>query len=289
MRKRLLRYLSAITVSIICTYTGQQRIAFADSAHARSCSLSDVSFWQMQLENPGDEEGTPAYMQRVTEAFIKACPNRPEVSEAHRIAALAAGWDDKPEQAAEHFEQAGYVADVESLFMYASVQLALGAPADAWRLRDEAIEAWMARLGRRGVADVSFEQADGGELISIRLQAGDPKQPRSHIWIARPNGAGWPAALIVSADPQLNALHKIRAGEDADELRFVRLYRCTTRRMLARTSEPLSDEESAASARLALSAYLASPDISPAGKIDTCIFAERILPDLSSASAFAIQ
>ncbi|MGB3625544.1 MAG: hypothetical protein WA989_06945 [Henriciella sp.] len=288
MRKRLLRYLSALIVSLICTYSGLQRVAFADEAPVRTCGLSDVSVWQMQLADP-QEEASPDYVQRVTEDFIAACPNRPEIPEAHRIAARAAAWDDKPEDAARHFEQAGYIADVDSLFIYASVELALGEQAHAWQLRDEAIEIWLARLARRGVADVSIEEAKGGELISVRLQAGDPRQPRSHIWIARPSGAGWPSALTVSADRQLNALHKLRAGEHADDLAFVRLYRCRARRMLARTTEPLSDTQIAAGARLALSAYLADPDIPSSGEIESCAFVERILPDLSAASAFATQ
>lgn len=289
MRKRLLRYLSALIVSVICTYTGLQRVAHAETPEARDCSLSDVSFWQMQLEDPQDEEATPSYIQRVTEAFIAGCPNRPEVPEAHRIAALAASWDDKADEAANHFAEAGYMSDVESLFSYAAVQLALGEHADAWRLRDEAIEFWLARLVRRGVADVSVDEVRGGELISVRLEAGNPNQPRSHVWIAKPDGAGWPAALTVSADPQLNAIHKMYAGEGADMLRFVRLYRCNARRILARTSAPLSDEELDATARVALSAYLTDPDTPSSGEIETCVFAERILPDLSAAGAFAIQ
>ncbi|MEQ9316517.1 MAG: hypothetical protein RLN72_11750, partial [Henriciella sp.] len=194
-----------------------------------------------------------------------------------------------PDEAAKHFAEAGYMSDVESLFSYAAVQLSLGEHVDAWRLRDEAIEFWLARLVRRGVGDVSIDDVRGGELITVRLQAGDPNQPRSHVWIAKPDGAGWPAALTVSVDPQLNAFHRMRAGEDADTLRFIRLYRCNARRILARTSAPVSDEELDATARVALSAYLADPDSPASGEIETCVFAERILPDLSAASVVAIQ
>ena len=45
MRKRLLRYLGALLVYMVSTYSGSQRYAWADTR--ASCSLSDVAAWQV--------------------------------------------------------------------------------------------------------------------------------------------------------------------------------------------------------------------------------------------------
>ncbi|MEM5515463.1 hypothetical protein WNY37_00785 [Henriciella sp. AS95] len=288
MKKRLLRYLSALTVSIICTYSGLQRVAFADTAQVPACGMNDVFAWQDRLENP-TEEATPAYVQRVSEAFITDCPNRPEVAEAHRIAALAAGWGNDAEASAVHFEQAGYVTDVESLFMNAAVLLATGENERAWRMRDQAIEFWLARMTRRGIADVEVDELKGGDLISLRFRETDADLRQSRLWIVKPDGAGWPAALSISSDRQLNAFHKMRAGQDASDLQLIRLYRCTSRKLLGRGSKPVSDEEISATATAALQAYLFAPDIPKSGEFETCLFAQRMLPDMTSGNAIAIQ
>lgn len=288
MRKRLLRYLSALIVSVICTYTGMQRTALAQTEPVADCSLNDVFSWQQRLESP-EEEATPAYVQRVSEAFIAACPNRPEVSEAHRIAGLAAGWGKNIEAAATHFELAGHVTDVDSLFMHAAVRLALGDKQQAWHLRDAAIEFWLVRLSRQGIGDIEIDQLDNGQLISINFRMADKDNRQSTLWIAKPGGAGWPAALTVSSDRQLNTLHRLRAGDSARDLHMIRLYRCTSRKLLGRSATPVSDEDVAATAKAALSAYLADPDVPKPGKIESCLFAARMLPEISLGNAVAIQ
>ncbi|WP_084398585.1 hypothetical protein [Henriciella aquimarina] len=286
MRKRLLRYLGALIVSTVATYSGLARQAVAETAPA--CGLSDVSAWQVAMEDP-QEEATPAYVLRTTEDFIARCPQRPEIPEAHRIAGLAAAWAEETGTAASHFEAAGDMRDTEALLMHAAVRFALGEPERATALRDDAITLWTARIARRGLADIETERLPHGEIIKVSFDRTDPETQLSHLWIARPDGPGWPAALAVSSRRQLNAFHQLRAGEDAPALRHVRLYRCETRRLLARSTERLSDREIDAAARLGLSAYLADPDIPGTGALRPCVFDGDILPAIHPARAVPTQ
>ncbi len=285
MKKRLFRYLGALIVSLVSTHSGLMRFALADIP---ACGLSDVAAWQMSLDDP-TEEATPAYVRGVSEAFIEACPDRPEVAEAHRIAGQSAAYDKDVAGAAAHFDAAGYVTDVETLFLHAAVRSALGETERASKLRDEAIDHWISRIERRGLAEIEVRDADGGELIGIHFKRTDPDTNISDLWIARPDGAGWPAALKVTSERQLNAFHRLRAGEDAAQLRFVRLYRCHTRRVLARTSEPVTQADIRAAAELGLRAYLANPDTAQRGAMQRCLLAEHMLPEISPATSVPIQ
>lgn len=286
MRKRLLRYLGALIVSMVCTYSGMQRFALADTRP--SCSLSDVAAWQVALEEP-DEEATPAYRQAVTEAFLEDCPARPEAPDAHRIAGLAAAWDGNAEAAARHFEAMGHVEDAETLLMHAAVRFALGEDTAARDLRDDAIDFWMARLDRLGLADITVDERANGDLIHVEFLRTDPETVVSQLWIARPHDAAWPAALSVTSERQLNALFKLRAGEKAGALRHVRFYRCRSRKLLARTTETVKDDEVKSAATAALSAYLAAPDRPASEEINACLFDNHILPRISRTSSIPIQ
>lgn len=286
MRKRLLRYMGALIVSLITAYSGSQRYAWGDAAGP--CSLSDVAAWQVALDDP-QEEATPAYRQAVTEAFLERCPERPEAEDAHRIAGMAAAWAGKVETAAAHFEKAGYISDSDVLLMHAAVRFALGDSGQAKQLRDEAIETWIARLIRLDMADIASEQTPAGELIRVRFRKTDPETQVSHIWVARPDGAAWPAALSVTSERQLNALFRLRAGEDAAALRYVRLYRCRSRKLLARTSQPLGESDMDAAARASLIAYMANPDRPSPGKLESCLFDSRILPAISRSASIPLQ
>lgn len=286
MRTRLLRYVGALIVSLVSTYSGLQRQAYAEAKV--SCNLSDVAAWQMALENPADE-GTPAYMQAVSEAFIERCPGRPEIAEAHRIAGMSAAWEDRIDEAADHFDKAGYITDAETLLMHAAVRLALGETERAWAMRDEAIEHWISRLVRRGLASVEIEDSYRGELIRVTFSQSDPETRLSSLWIAKPNGEGWPAALSVSSERQLTAFHRLVAGDDAPALRYVRFYRCNARRLLARSQTPLSDDDVAEAARLDIVAYLANPDIPRKGALQPCLFDGEILPEIDPVTAIPLQ
>lgn len=285
MRERILRYVVATGTALLTNWIGLQKIA---EAEARTCSLNDVAAWQVSIASP-EEEGTPAYIRKLTEDFIAACPDRPEISEAHRIAAMAAGWARDPEGAAAHFELAGYQTDAETLFMHASALIAVGQPERAWKLRDEAIEYWLSGIIRRSRGEVAIEQIAGGEIIHVRFRNTAAENRQTHVWIAKPDGEGWPASLNVSSEAQFNAFHRLSAGEDAGDLHLVRLHRCNTRRLLARMPGTLDEAGLADAARLALKAYLAKPDVPKDGDFETCVFSQRILPDVSSAPPFAIQ
>lgn len=286
MRKCLLRYLGALLVSLISTYSGMKRYALADTP--ATCSLSDVTAWQMALEEPAEEE-TPAYRQRVTEAFLAKCPDRPEAPEAHRIAGLAAAWDGDPATAADHFSQMGYVTDSQTLMMHAAVSFAEGNKATARKARDEAIEFWMSRLVRYRLADVGVEQVRGGEIIRVRFHVTDPETQVSHLWIARPEGAAWPAAISVTSERQLNALFRLRTGSTANSLRHVRLYRCRTRRLLARTNDTMTADEMETAAMMGLAAYLEDPDVPAKGELEPCLFDSRILPRIGLSKNLTLQ
>lgn len=288
MQKRFLRYLGALLVSLVTTYSGLQRTAAADSAENIPCSLSDVTAWQISLE-PSDEEASPAYIQRVTEDFIARCPTRPEIPEAHRIAAMAASWDKNPEAAAEHFDKAGQLRDTEALMMHAAARLAVGDSARAWALRDKAVETWISRTLRRKQAHIDVAKTATGRIITVSYDRADPDQRVSNLWIGVPDGEGWPAALSISSQRQLTALYRLRAGEDAAPLHHVRLYRCERRRLLARTQDQITQDMAAEAAEFALSAYLAAPDVPETGKLTPCLFTGSILPDISPSRDIALQ
>ena len=285
MQKRLLRYLSALIASLVCTYAGIRQHAAAEGL--QTCGLSDVAAWQVALE-PNDVEATPAYIQSVTEGFLARCPGRPEAGEAHRIAGLAASWADNIEAAAAHFEKMGYVTDSEALLMHAAVRFSLGEPDRAATLRDKAIDAWLDRIQRNGLADIETEETRYGEIIQVKFRKTGPELRISHLWIARPDEPAWPAALSVSSERQLNAFHRLRAGADAPAQTFIRLYRCQARKLLAQTPE-LNESDMEAAAGLSLTAYLANPDTPAPGDLDACLFDNRILPGIRRSDSVPVQ
>ena len=242
MRKTLLRYAGALLVSVVSTFSGLSRFALAEPPAVPACSLNDVSAWQAALSNP-TEEATPAYTVRVTEAFINRCPNRPEVPEAHRLAAISSVWDGDARAAVRHFEQVGHMTDSKSLLLYTAASLAVGDDDAAWKLRDAAISSWLERLDRRRQAEIKTTETSTGTILSVAFRQVDADNPVSQLWLAWPHGAGWPAALSVSSEAQLNAFHRLRAGEDAADVKHIRLYRCRARRLLARTTEAVSPED----------------------------------------------
>lgn len=286
MRKRLLRYLGALLVSMVSTYSGSQRYAWADTR--ASCSLSDVAAWQVALDDPV-EEATPAFRQAVTEDFLTRCPERPEVEDAHRIAGVSAAWAGDLEAAADHLSKAGFVTDSETLLMHAAVMFALGETADATALRDDAVEQWIARLMRLDMAEITADKVAGGEVIRVRFKRSDPATNISHIWVAVPASGAWPAALSVTSERQLNALFRLRAGEETAALRHVRLYQCRSRKVLARTTEPLGEAALEQAAKASLIAYLASPDRPEEGALEACLFDNRILPRIQRSGSVPLQ
>jgi hypothetical protein len=288
MRERLARYASALIVAAVSTYCGLARHALAESPGANPCSLNDVRAWQVSLDQPA-EEATPGYILRVTEQFIQQCPSRPEISSAHRLAGLTAGWAGKPDQAARHFRQTRYLNDTEALFMAASADFHSGETDKARTWLDTALGAWIDRLERRMPGAVSIETIKGGRLISVSFPGTGDADSEQHLWLAWPDDEGWPSALSVRSSRQLNAFHRLVAGDGARTVSHVRLYHCRTRRLLARSSDVINTEILHGLARQTLSAYLAAPDKAAKGEFQVCHFAEDMLPDPAPAGRIATR
>ena len=277
MREKFRRYASAVIVSLVSLYCGSSRYAYAETATLSACGLNDVFAWQLQLDAPEEEE-TPAYVRQVTEDFIARCPNRPEIPAAHQIAGLAAGWAGLPDVAVQHFRCAGPMRETDALFMAAAAEFHTGNSKIAWTLRDRAIDLWTDRLERRG-AEVRTRATRGGKIHAIRFAKQADGTGTTHLWLAQPAGAGWPAALSLQSSAQLNALHRLTAGEDAGPVSNIRLYRCQSRRLMARSEDVFTDEELEELAHQSLTAYLADPDKEAGGDFAVCLFARDMLAE----------
>lgn len=288
MRKRLARYASALLVSAVSSYCGLSRFALAEPADRPSCSLADVQSWQLALNEP-QEEASPAYILRVSEAFIDRCPGRPEVSSAHRMAGLAAGWSGKPDVASDHFGKAEFIRDTEALFM---AMAAAGHGGERSRMQayaDRAFDAWLARIERRGAGLIETETVPGGEVISVAFKPTEGDTVTSRIWVARPDGDAWPAALSVRSNAQLTAFHRLVSGPDAGSLTHVRFYRCRQRTLLGRSDQPIDGDDLETLARQSMTAYLAAPDRPQTGAFEICLFADDILPEPGIPGRVATQ
>ncbi len=288
MRERLARYASALLVSAVSSYCGLSRHALAETAESPACSLADVQAWQLALDEP-TEEASPAYILRVSEAFIDRCPGRPEVSSAHRMAGLAAGWSGKPELASDHFSKARSIRDTEALFMAMAAAGHDGAAGKMRAYADRAFDAWLARIERRRAGTITTEPVPGGEVLSVVFKPTQGGTVTSRLWVARPDGDAWPAALSVQSDAQLTAFHRLVSGPEANSLTHVRLYRCRQRTLLGRSDKPVNNEDLEALARQSMTAYLAAPDYLEAGRFEVCLFAGHILPEPGIPGRVATQ
>ena len=277
MRDKIGRYTSALIVSLVSMYCGASRYAFAETPATQACGLNDALAWQMQLDAP-EEEATPAYIRRITEDFIARCPNRPEVPSAHQVAGMAAGWEGLSEVSVQHFRKAGAMRDSDALFMAAAGELHTGNSDIAWALRDRAIALWTQRLAHRGAEVESFE-VRGGTIHAIRFAGPRASTGATHIWLAQPDGPGWPGVLTLQSSDQLNALHRLTAGEDAKPISHLRFVRCQSRRLLARTEDAFTEEELEELAEQSLTAYLADPDREGEEEYSTCILARHMLAE----------
>lgn len=288
MSERLARYASALLVSVVSTYCGFSRQAIGEPATSPTCSMSDAQAWQLALEDP-QEEASPDYILRVTEAFIEQCPGRPEVPSARRIAGMAAGWADLPERAYEHFSEARYIADTDAHFMAMASALHQGDSDTAKDHQDGVFDDWLARLERRGAGTVSVETVEGGDILKVDLSVPGTQGQIEHLWVARPEGLAWPAGLRIETSPTLNAFHQLVAGENARTISHVRLYRCRSRTLLGQSDRPIDPQEMSALARQTLMAYLADPDLSEPGEFDVCLFGDYMLLEPTLRGAIATQ
>ncbi len=276
LSKRHRRYLGAIIAAGVTTFTA---FMLTPSASAQNCTLQDASQWQLALHD-AEAEQTPAYVRSVTEAFLNACPSRPEFSEASRVAGIAAVDMQDAESASAHFANAGRMTDILSNFYAMSAYHKAGNTKATWRLRDQIVESWRTRLERHPMVSVSVEPMQDGMLYQLYFSATDRNSGTRAAWVAVPYGPGWPATLSFSQDRMRLALRKARAAKDND-FRYVDLNRCHGRRTLGRIETTMSSSEFDATARASLTAYLANPDLPNSRSTDqiaVCVLPNRLLP-----------
>ena len=276
--KTLGRWAFATFTSAVTTFLGLYGDPFAFGQEA-DCSLQDVSAWQRLLDYP-IEEATPAYVYRVTTDFIDQCPNRPEIRQAQTIAAMAAVSDDDADRALRHFEEALPLQTLKSQFYYIAALLADKNSREAWDVRDQVVADWAAKLKRHRSVTLDETRVRGGTVYRVMYNALDPETRNRVDFVADQNGEGWPATITLGSDRQLNAFHRLRAGQDAQPLRHIDLHRCTGRKMLARADASASLTQVTETAETSLMAYLANPDIAYGkdGEIIPCLWPGRLLP-----------
>ncbi|MEM6534686.1 MAG: hypothetical protein AAF613_03505 [Pseudomonadota bacterium] len=266
--------IAAATATLVGLYPAPSAMPGEDG-----CSLSDVMVWQSQINDP-QEEATPDYLRRVSEAFVRECPERPEVTHAHKIAGLAANTLGDTRAAITHFEGAGWARDMTANFAYAAALLAEGEAERAWQVRDDIVAAWRAKIERSAEVDLSIHELEAGKVLRLTF-AGAGGAPQTS-WTAIPDGPGWPATLSAGKDRALTAFRNMRDAGRAPDLRVIDFYRCGGRRILARLDQPVDMAELDRAALTAMAAYLARPDETVANstedRLSMCLWPQRLLP-----------
>ena len=247
----------------------------------QDCSLRDVGAWQAQLVDR-EQELSPGYILRVTEAFLARCPTRPEVREASKVAGIAATNAGEPARALRHFERAGQLYDERANFYKAAVLLANGEAQRAWALRDQLVADWLEELAGDPLVAVESHAIRGGFMHTVRFARPDHDSGIGTAWIGVPDGPGWPATLTMGAGRQRTAFHRLRAGAQSAPMQHVDYYRCRGRRLLAETEASIAMSELDEAARLTLIGYFTAPDGTTRqtgeGTLKTCLWPSRILP-----------
>lgn len=278
LSKRTRRYIGAVIATFTTTLTALLMLPEAD---AQTCTLHDATNWQMALHD-GDVEQSPEYVRSVTEAFLNTCPDRPEFSEASRIAGMSAVDMQDAESAVDHFSNAGPMRDLLANFYAIAAFHKVGDRRTSWRVRDQMVEAWRSRLDRHPLVSVSAEPQQHGMIYQLYFQEIDHETGTRAAWVAVPDGPGWPAALSFSQDRMRLALRKARAAKNTD-FRYVDLDRCHGRRTLGRIDTVLATSDFDAAARASLNAYLAKPDQPSTRKddrVEVCVLPSRLLPSV---------
>ena len=220
-------------------------------------------------------------MRYVTEAFLAACPQRPEFKGASRVAGIAAADLGDASAAVKHFRNAGRMRDTQSNFYAIASNLAAGHDAAACRIRDHMVEIWHDRLSRDPMVTISSQAVEGGTIYQVHFTQPDTEPGPKAAWVGVPSGPGWPATLSFSNNRMLMAMRTIRAGADDSATPRIELNRCYGRRSLGRLDPRLSRADFDGAATAGLSAYLANPD-QYVERTDTaispCVLSARLLP-----------
>jgi len=277
LSKRKRRWLGAITATAVTTLMALSALS---SAEAQSCTLQDATQWQLALNDPAEEQ-SPAYIRRVTEAFLEACPQRPEYYDASRIAGIAAADMADAPAATQHFTNAGPMRNLLSNFYAMGSFLAIGEGRTAWRIRDQVVERWRSRLERNSRVSLTPLPQKQGMIYQVRFETPDRETKLREAWVAVPFGPGWPASLGFSSERMRLALRRTSTGSALSGLEFIDLNRCLGRRTLGEIEDPISAQMYHDKALSSLNAYLADPDV-PRGRdkreIQICVWPSRLLP-----------
>ena len=269
-----------ISAMIATTVTTLLALSAVSSAEAQSCTLQDATNWESAI-NDREQELSPDYIRVNTEAFLEACPVRPEFYDASRIAGIAAADMGDAQAAAQHFKNAGRMTNLLSNFYAMGSFLAIGEDRWAWRIRDMTVEAWRSRLDRHPHVSVAASAQKHGMIYQVNFAIPDKETKLRAAWVAVPNGPGWPATLGFSSDRMRLALQRTSSGSGGAGVEFIDLNRCLGRRTLGEVKTPMSTQMYQETATASLNAYLASPDI-PRGRekrdIQICTWPSRLLP-----------
>jgi len=279
--KTLRRWLAAAIASTVIMMIGpREYIAVADEG----CGLSDVADWREALDNPA-EEATPAYRQSVSEAFLEACPNRPEGRDARLLAGFAAVEAGDAFAAADHLSVANTPArglpTREALGLMAALA-ELGEADAAWVLRTQMIEAWLTALERTGNAEITSEVLRGGVMHQAVFSTIETEDRTRAVWVAVPDGPGWSSAIVLRSDAFRASLHRLRAGAGSARLEHLDLVGCSERITLTQAEGVIPVEEVRPAAIAALKLYLSQPELpakaEPGEMLNTCIWPDLMLP-----------
>ncbi|MCR9268838.1 MAG: hypothetical protein NXH72_02500 [Hyphomonadaceae bacterium] len=278
LRKRIERYFGAAVAAAITTIIAMSALSSAD---AQTCSLQDATDWQLALNDPSEEQ-SPDYVRAVTEAFLEACPERPEFYEASRVAGMAAADMGDARSAASHFRNAGPMTNLLANFYAIASFVAAGDEKQAWRTRDQMVERWRTRLERHPGVSISADPVENGMIYQVYFTKPNQESGTKAAWIAVPHGSGWPATLSFSSDRMRLAFRRAKTGQNSPDIRYVDLHRCLGRRTLGQIDTSLSSVDFDTAARASLSAYLAKPDQPRArsNQIDLCVWPARLLPSV---------
>lgn len=279
-RPRLRRYIGALIATAVTTWVAAHNLARAEDP-VDQCTRNDVAVWHLALLEP-ETPPSPTAILETTEAFLSACPNRPEAQQALAIAGMASVDLGDAERALSYFQQVDQLTTLRQRFYHTSALLAVGREREAWALRDQLIDMWLADVSEDSNAEMSVRVMSSGRLIHLEFSNSQRLDGVQSAWIALPDEAGWPASIRLTQLPEgrFQPVQMFSLAQDVPT--YVELYRCHSRRFLARIATDLEQADTNANAYAALSAYLANPDPEPAEepveRIRTCLWPDRLLP-----------
>lgn len=298
--RKPLRLIAAVLTAGITTWIGLSAIdrkANANTADlmTASCTQSDIAVYHDLMEYP-EEEATPAYVLAVSEAFLETCSEHPDARKIRLQAAEAALNAGHARATIRHLEAAqafDYTLSLSDRFRLMAALAASGRETEAWIERDEAVEAWLAKLSENGLAVVETETLTDGVIYAVQFSAVEEDSRIRAIWLAVPDGDGWPAAVNLGSDSFRAAMHAIRASEGAPRLQHVDLVRCRSRYTLGKAEGDISVKAAERAARPLLEVYLRAPDRlewTAANKpVASCIWPQQMMPQTSPWKAVMLD